>query len=120
MIQDFLRKVFGSKNDRDLKRIQPLVQQIGSLESSVQALSDDDIDRVTVGIEMIDKGIPRTGYPVKEGGEVSSGTMSPSLNKAIGMAIINKSHAKLGDEIHVEIRGKNCRARVVEVPFLSK
>ncbi|MFT5170712.1 MAG: aminomethyltransferase [Candidatus Marinamargulisbacteria bacterium] len=72
----------------------------------------------TVGIEMVDRVIPRTDYVIKEGGRVTSGTMSPSLNKPIGMALVDPAYAEEGKEVTVEIRGKEYTAKVVKVPFV--
>ena len=47
MIFDFLTRVFGSKNDREIKKIQPIVEQINALEPGIQAMSDDDLKRQT-------------------------------------------------------------------------
>ncbi|RAP33049.1 glycine cleavage system aminomethyltransferase GcvT [Candidatus Marinamargulisbacteria bacterium SCGC AG-439-L15] len=72
----------------------------------------------TVGLEMIDRGVLRPHYSIKEGGEVTSGTQSPTLNKSIGMALLKKEYAELGTEVTVEIRGRDLKAKVVKVPFL--
>ncbi|MBM3435783.1 MAG: glycine cleavage system aminomethyltransferase GcvT [Bacteroidetes bacterium] len=74
------------------------------------------------GFEMIDKGIPRQHYPVcdasgKEIGEVTSGTMSPSLNKAIGLGYVPDEFAKIDSEIYIQIRGKLLKAKIVKIPF---
>lgn len=75
------------------------------------------------GFEMIDRGIPREGYRVfKDGthiGRVTSGTLSPSLEKSIGMGYLN-SGVVLGDSIHIEIRNTFREARVVNIPFYKK
>jgi len=75
-----------------------------------------------VGIEMIDKGIPRHHYKVqdasgKEIGYVTSGTQSPSLGKAIGMCYVTKENAAEGTEVMVMVRDKALKAKVVKVPF---
>ncbi|MBS1778146.1 MAG: glycine cleavage system aminomethyltransferase GcvT [Bacteroidetes bacterium] len=75
-----------------------------------------------VGIEMIDKGIPRHHYKVqdasgKEIGYVTSGTQSPSLGKAIGMCYVTKENATEGTEVMVMVRDKALKAKVVKVPF---
>lgn len=74
------------------------------------------------GFEMIDKGIPRQHYLVydasgKEIGEVTSGTMSPSLNKAIGLGYVPDEFAKIDSEIYIQIRGKLLKAKIVKIPF---
>jgi aminomethyltransferase len=80
------------------------------------------LQRKLVGIEMIDKGIPRHGYTMKnaEGAEigvVTSGTQSPSLNKAIGMAYLAAGSNALDTEVFVEVREKLLKAKVVKLPF---
>jgi aminomethyltransferase len=81
--------------------------------------------RRMVGFEMIDRGIARHDYPViNEAGEhigkVTSGTKGPSVNKAIGIAYVPISQAKIGSEFLVEIRGKPTKAMVVKTPFYKK
>jgi aminomethyltransferase len=80
--------------------------------------------RKLVGIEMIDRGIPRHGYPVYKDeeliGEVTTGTQSPSLKKNIGLVLIKNEYAGLESEIEVEIRGKRLKAKVVPTPFYKR
>jgi aminomethyltransferase len=81
------------------------------------------VSRKLVGFEMVDKGIPRHDYKVldaagQEIGIVTSGTQSPSLGKAIGMAYVAKDHATEGSEIFVSVRDKALKAVVVKMPFL--
>ena len=76
-----------------------------------------------VGFEMIDRGIPRQHYTIvdadgNEIGEVTSGTQSPSLGKAIGMGYVAREHAKRDTEIFIQIRNKTLKAQVVKMPFL--
>ncbi len=76
-----------------------------------------------VGFELIDRGIPRQHYPIcnAEGtviGEVTSGTQSPSLNKAIGLGYVSSEFSKAGSEIFIEVRGKLLKAVVCKIPFL--
>src|SRR5699024_5917007 len=71
--------------------------------------------RRLVGLEMIDKGIPRTDYEVlnEEGnsiGVITTGTKSPSLNKAIGFALIEQNYTEQGTEVVVQIRKKQAKA----------
>lgn len=76
------------------------------------------------GIEMIDRGIPRHGYPVYKGenkiGEVTTGTQSPTLKKNIGLALIQSPYSAIGQEVEVEIRGKRLKAKVVPTPFYKR
>ncbi|MBS1646856.1 MAG: glycine cleavage system aminomethyltransferase GcvT [Bacteroidetes bacterium] len=82
-------------------------------------------DKKLVGFEMIERGIPRHGYPIVDVqgnilGAVTSGTQSPTLNKAIGMGYVKTAFAKAGTEIFVQIRDKNIKAIVCKIPFLKK
>ncbi|MGZ7042099.1 MAG: glycine cleavage system aminomethyltransferase GcvT [Thermoanaerobaculia bacterium] len=80
--------------------------------------------RKLVGFEMVDRGIARHGYPVVAGGEeigvVTSGTHSPTLKKAIGLAYLPLDKSAQGTEFMVLIRGKETRARVVPTPFYKR
>lgn len=80
--------------------------------------------RKLVGIEMIDRGIPRSHYLVYVGdeviGEVTTGTQSPTLQKNIGLALIKKEHADIGNEVFVEIRNKKLKAKIVKTPFYKR
>jgi aminomethyltransferase len=80
--------------------------------------------RKLVGFEMVDRGIGRHGYPIVEGGQeigvVTSGTHSPTLKKAIGLAYLPLDKSAPGTEFSVLIRGKETRARVVETPFYKR
>ena len=80
--------------------------------------------RKLAGFEMIDRGIARHGYPIVDGNEeigvVTSGTMSPSLKKMIGLAYLPLDKTALGTEFMVLIRGKETRARVVPTPFYKR
>ncbi|MEP6514537.1 MAG: glycine cleavage system aminomethyltransferase GcvT, partial [Parafilimonas sp.] len=83
----------------------------------------EGIKRKLVGFEMIDRGIPRHDYPIKnpEGktiGKVTSGTQAPSLGKAIGLGYVTVENASLDSEIFIEIRNKNVKAKVVKFPFV--
>ena len=80
------------------------------------------IERKLVGFEMIEKGIPRHGYEIKDFsgmpiGHVTSGTQSPSLGKAIGMGYVTKSFANPDTNIYIKVRDKLLQAKVVRIPF---
>ena len=80
--------------------------------------------RKLAGFEVIDRGIARQGYEVFVGdarvGVVTSGYQTPFLKKAIGMANVPAAHASTGTELHVDIRGRRVRARVVPMPFYKR
>ncbi len=93
--------------------------------AALKAQKEAGIKRKLVGFEMIDKGIARHGYDVVDEsgakiGVVTSGTQSPTLQKAIGIAYIPTDLAKEGNEFLIAIRDKHLKARVIKMPFLSK
>jgi aminomethyltransferase len=73
---------------------------------------------------MLDRGIARHGYDVHvdgaRAGRVTSGTQTPFLKKAIGMAYVPSDRTATGTEIEIDIRGKLSRARVVPMPFYKR
>jgi aminomethyltransferase len=69
---------------------------------------------------MEDRGIPRHGMPIEGGGEVTSGTMSPFLDQAIGMGYVPAGRAEPGTEITIDLRGRPRRARIVKKPFYKR
>lgn len=78
-----------------------------------------------VGFELIDKGIPRHNYPIvdaqgKQIGRVTSGTMGPSVKKAIGLGYVETAYAAADSEIYIEVRNKALKAKVVKPPFYKK
>lgn len=85
---------------------------------------EEGAPRKLVGLEMIDKGIPRSHYEVfKDGeqiGEVTTGTQSPTLKKNLGLALIKTEFAELGTEVDVQIRQKRLKAVVVKSPFYKR
>jgi len=82
---------------------------------------ENGTERKLVGIEMVERGIPRHGYKVykddQEIGIVTSGTQSPGTKRNIGLVLIETSYAELGTELFVDIRGKKVKAAVVATPF---
>jgi aminomethyltransferase len=85
---------------------------------------DNGLTRKLVGFEMIDRGIARHGHQVVRGekpiGVVTSGTQTPFLKKAIGMAYVPIDLAKPGSELSIDIRGRVSTARVVPMPFYKR
>jgi aminomethyltransferase len=80
------------------------------------------VTRKLVGFEMVDRGIPRHDYEITDAegntiGKVTSGTQSPSLQKAIGMGYVNTAFTKEGTEIFIKIRDNQIKAVVVKPPF---
>jgi len=90
--------------------------------AALLAQKEAGVTRKLVGFEMVDRGIPRHDYLVvdadgKQIGKVTSGTQSPSLQKAIGIAYVAKEFAKEGTEIFIDIRNNKIKAKVVKFPF---
>jgi len=75
-----------------------------------------------VGLEMVEKGIPRHDYEIKDHvgatiGRVTSGTQSPSLNKPIAMGYVNTVYSPIGTQVYIKVRDKLLIAKVVKMPF---
>ena len=82
----------------------------------------EGVKRRLVGFELLDRGVPRHGYDVVNGqgdkiGVVTSGTMAPSLKKAIGLAYVPVDMKAEGTEIYIAVRKKQLKAKVVSLPF---
>ena len=91
--------------------------------SIIEQQKTTGVTRKLVGFEMIDRGIPRHDYKIKDAdgneiGKVTSGTQSPSLQKAIGLGYVATAFAAFDSEIYVEVRDKLLKAKVVKIPFL--
>jgi len=83
------------------------------------------VSKKLTGFELKERGIPRQGYSIVDAdgstiGEVTSGTMSPSTGKAIGMGYVEMPHNKIGNTIYIQIRKKTIPAEVVKPPFYKK
>ena len=85
---------------------------------------ENGVPRKLVGLEMIDKGIPRSHYEVyledKKIGEVTTGTQSPTLKKNLGLALIDANYSALGTNVEVDIRGKRRQAVIIKTPFYKR
>jgi glycine cleavage system T protein (aminomethyltransferase) len=91
---------------------------------ALRALKESGIQRKIVGFAMIDRAIARHGHQVMDGdtavGYVSSGTQTPFLKKAIGMAYVPMHMTSVGRELDIDIRGRRAKAIVVELPFYKR
>lgn len=88
----------------------------------IQKQKEEGVGRKLVGFEMIEKGIPRHDYEIKDFsgttiGKVTSGTQSPSLNKAIGLGYVEKEFSSIDTPIYIKVRDKLLQAKVVKLPF---
>ena len=91
---------------------------------SLKAQKEAGISRKLVGFEMVNKGIPRSGYQLVDVddnviGEVTSGAMSLSLNYGIGMGYVTTQHSAINHTIYVLVRGKRLKAKIVKPPFVK-
>ncbi len=89
---------------------------------AIKAQKENGVSRKLVGFELIDRGIPRHDYPIvdangNEIGVVTSGTMAPSLNKAVGLGYVSTENSAVDTEIYIQVRNKNLKAKVVRPPF---
>ena len=79
------------------------------------------VKRKLVGMELLESGIPRKGYPIKvdgrEVGRVTSGTFSPCLGKGLAMGYVEAELSQQGTEVSITIRDKELRARITKLPF---
>lgn len=84
----------------------------------------EGLKRRLIGFKMIDKAIPREGYPIVDAGKkigyVTSGTFSPSLKYPIGIGYVDLKHCEIGSKFSVDIRGRERLAEVVRTPFYKK
>ncbi|MCW3075523.1 MAG: gcvT [Bacteroidetes bacterium] len=92
---------------------------------AIEEQKQKGVAKKLVGFEMIDRGIPRHDYPIADSkgniiGKVTSGTQSPTLNKAIGMGYVKTEFAAPDSEVFVIIREKPIKAKVTKLPFLKK
>ncbi|PSR02519.1 MAG: glycine cleavage system protein T [Bacteroidetes bacterium SW_11_45_7] len=86
---------------------------------------EEGTSRRLTAFELQEKGIPRYGYDILDKndnqiGTVTSGTMSPTLKKAIGLGYVQKPHHKVGTEFSIAVRKKRVKAQVVKLPFYKK
>lgn len=102
--------------------ITKLSKEAFTAKEILQKQKEEGIGRKLVGFEMVDKGIPRHHYEIcdaegKQIGYVTSGTQSPSLNKAIGLGYVELGHAAIDSPVYIKVRDKLLQAKVAKVPF---
>jgi aminomethyltransferase len=93
--------------------------------AQIEGHKTNGVSKKLVGFEMIDRGIPRHDYQIADAngnviGKVTSGTQSPSLNKAIGLGYVKTEFSKADTDIYIMIRDKAIKAKVTKIPFLPK
>lgn len=125
--------LYGNDIDETISPIEAGLGWIVKLQSKgdfidrerIEQQKQNGVNHKLVGLELLERGIPRKNYKVfsknqAEIGVVTSGTMSPSLQKGIGMAYINTSEALIDNEVFIQIRNKMIKSRVVSLPFYKK
>ncbi|GGG84534.1 glycine cleavage system aminomethyltransferase GcvT [Staphylococcus pragensis] len=103
----------------------PLTEEDFIGKSVLKDQKENGSERRTVGLELLEKGIARTGYPVldldgNQIGEVTSGTQSPSSGKSIAMAIIKRDEFEMGRELLVQVRKRQLKAKIVKKNQIEK
>ena len=92
--------------------------------TSLKAQKEAGIKRKLVGFKMVDKGIPRHDYIIKDSsgntiGKVTSGTMSPVLGIGVGLGYVNVENSSPSSEIFIDVRGKSLKAQVSKLPLIQ-
>ena len=92
---------------------------------SLKKQKEIGVSKTLVGFELSQRGIPRQGYAIVDAqgnsiGRVTSGTMSPSMGKGIGLGYVPMALKEVGSQIHIQIRNKIVPAMVVKLPFYKK
>ncbi|MEN6319174.1 MAG: glycine cleavage system aminomethyltransferase GcvT [Syntrophaceae bacterium] len=122
--------LYGNDMDETISPLEVVYGWITNLEkdfvgsASLRRLKENGLTRKLIGFEMEERGIARHGYKVfKNGGEVgvvTSGTFTPTLQKAVGFALVPIECNKPSTEIFIQIRDHLAKARVVELPFYRR
>ncbi|MDR3349400.1 MAG: glycine cleavage system aminomethyltransferase GcvT [Acidaminococcales bacterium] len=93
-------------------------------QAVLAAQKKDGAARALIGLEMTGRGIARADYPVwadgKPIGRITTGSVAPTLGKNLGLALVDKNYARIGQELFVEIRGKQVAAKVIKKPFYKR
>ncbi len=90
----------------------------------IEGHKTNGVSRKLVGFTMVDRGIPRHDYKIADAdgneiGVVTSGTQSPTMNKAIGLGYVTTANAAEGSDIYIMIRDKGVKAQVTKLPFVQ-
>ena len=119
--------LYGNDIDQTINPLEAGLKWITKLDKSdfigKEAIVADKnkINKTLFSFIMVDRAIPRSGYEVIHGrssvGNVTSGTMSPSLKKGIGIGYIDKLYYEIGANIKIDVRGKLKQAQIVQAPF---
>ena len=90
----------------------------------LQQVKEQGPQKKLIGIELVERGIPRGGYTLYDGeqeiGVITSGAPGPTVRKNIAMGYVDATHAVVGNNIQVDIRGKRVAAKIVTLPFYKR
>lgn len=122
--------LYGNEMDESVTPLEVAYSWVPSLgkdfigRDALKRQKEVGLSKKLVGFEMIDRGIARHGYKIVEGekviGAVTSGSMAPTLNKAVGMAFVPVRYQDPGSELFIRIRENTVRAKVVPLPFYKR
>jgi len=122
--------LYGNDMDETITPLEVIYGWITNLEkdfvgsAALRQLKEKGLSRKLVGFEMEDRGIARHGYKVykddREIGIVTSGTFTPTLQKAVGFAFIPAAYSEQSAEIFIQIRDHQAKARIVGLPFYRR
>jgi aminomethyltransferase len=103
--------------------VKPDTEFVG--RDALEQATAEGVDEELVGFQLVDRGVPRHGYDVTNTddhvvGEVTSGTMSPTLDEPIGLAYVSTDYADPGTALRVVVRGDSKQARVEALPFYER
>lgn len=91
--------------------------------AAIKKQKEEGVSKKLVGFKMVDKGIPRHDYSIKDAagniiGKVTSGTMSPVLGIGIGLGYVTTANAAIGSDIYIDVRGRALKAQVSKLPLI--
>lgn len=123
--------LYGQEISQDITPLEASLERFVKLDKDdfigKQALAkqkEEGLKRKITGFEMVDRGIPRSRYEVQVNGKnigfVTTGSFSPSLEKNIGLALIDIEYSQTGTELDIVIRNRPLKARTVKTPFYTK
>jgi len=121
--------LYGNDIDQTTNPIEATLGWITKLDNdnfigkeAILKIKEDGINRKLVAFVLKDSGFPRKDYEIfKDGdqiGQVTSGTVSPILEKGIGLGYVKKEHSKIDTEIEIKVRNKFISAKIIKPPFV--
>ena len=127
---DMAYSLYGNEIEEDISPLEAGLDWVVKLNKgefigrdAMLNLQKSGLKRKLIGFEMLDKGIARHNYEIysddEKIGYVTSGTLSPSLGKSIGLGLVNSDHL-INNEFDIDIRGNRRLAKIVSIPFYKK